>query len=119
VLRPLDEHHRVWGEERVEQARVLVPHPGEPVEVEVRDRPGRAVIGVADDERRARDRPVDAERPQRPAHERRLARPQLARDEHDVAGPQAGRQVGARPLGGLGTGRLARARHAGETSRPR
>ena len=41
VLGPLDERDRVVGEERVEQPGVLAAHPGEPVEVEVRERAAR------------------------------------------------------------------------------
>ena len=50
-----------------EQPRVLVAHAGEPVEVEMRDGAGRAVVGVTDDERRARDRARNAESAQRTA----------------------------------------------------
>ena len=44
ALRPLDERDRVRPEVRVEQARVLVGEAGEPVEVEVCERAGRAVV---------------------------------------------------------------------------
>ena len=100
-LGPLDERDRVRAEVRVEQPGVLVPQPGEPVEVEVRERAGRAVVEHADDERRARDRLGHAERPQRAAHERRLARAEVARDEHHVARPQVRGERGAGALGRL------------------
>ena len=48
----------------------------------------RAVVEVADRERRARDRLLDPELPARAPHERRLAGAELAADEDDVAGPQ-------------------------------
>ena len=104
ALGPLDERDRVGREERVEQARVLAVHAAEPVEVEVRERAARALVGDADHEGRARHRARDAERAQRAAHERRLAGAQLARDQHDVAGPQLGGELRARALGRLSAG---------------
>ena len=65
---------------------------------------------MPDHEGRARDLLGHAERPQRAAHERGLARAELARDEHDVAGPQRGRQRGAgraRSPRGRGSSRLS------------
>ena len=56
------------------------------IEVEVRDR-HTARVPVADGEGRARHRLLDAQRTARAAHERRLARAELARHVDDVAGP--------------------------------
>ena len=64
--------------------------------------PGRAVVEDPDHEGRARDLLGHAERAQCAAHEGRLARAEVARDEHDVARPQPGRQRGAGRLGSLG-----------------
>ena len=99
ALRPLDERDRVRPEVRVEQARVLAVEAGQPVEVEVRERAGRAVVEDPDDEGRAGDRLGHAERAQRAAHEGRLAGAELARDEHDVARPQLAGEGGAGLLG--------------------
>ena len=55
VLGPLDEGNRAI-EVRLEVAPILRVEPGEPVEVEMRDR-RRRLVAVADRERRARDRP--------------------------------------------------------------
>ena len=99
-----DTNDRGGREERLEKPRVLVGHPGEPVEVEVRDRPVDALVGVADDEGRAGHWPADAERAQGAAHERRLAGSELSRDQHDVAGPEPGGEVGSGPLGRVRAG---------------
>ena len=111
MLGPLHEDDRVVSEERVEQAGVLAAHPGQPVEVEVRHGAVAAVVQVADDERRRRDRALDAQAAQCAAHERRLPRPELARHEHDVAG----REVGGEPRPGA----LGLVRPAGQLSRRR
>ena len=50
--------------------------------------------------------PVDAERPRGAAHEGRLARAELARDRHDVAGLELPGDRSADALGLLGRGRL-------------
>ena len=75
--------------------------PDEAVEVEVRHR-RRPVVEVADRERRARHRLLDPERPAGAAHERRLARAELAPEQDDVTGPK---QAGERAAERLGLGR--------------
>ena len=57
---------------------------------------------VADRERRARDRPLDAERTRRAPHEGGLAAAELAGHEHHVAPHEPLRQLGAGRLGLLG-----------------
>ena len=85
-LWPLDEHDRVV-EVELEVAPLGVGHAVEAVEVEVRD-VEVAAVAVPDRVGRAGDRPLDPERPRRAAHEGRLARSELARDGHDVSGPE-------------------------------
>ena len=87
--------------------------PGEPIEVEVREGTVAALVQVTDHERRRRHRTLDAEAAQRAAHERRLARAELARDEHDVAGLQARGELRAGGFGGLGSGRQLSPAHEG------
>ena len=83
VLGPLDERNRAI-EVGLEVAPLLGAEPGEPVEVEVRDR-NAPVVAVPDRERRARHRRRDAERAAGAADERRLPRAELAGDRDDVA----------------------------------
>ena len=89
-LGPLDEHDRVV-EVRLEVAPLRRRDAREAVEVEVRD-VDRAGVAVADREGRARDRRGHAERAAGAAHERRLARAELARDGDDVARSRAARR---------------------------
>ena len=65
------------------------------------------LVEVPDDERRARDRLGHAERPRRPAHERRLAGAELARHQHDVTGRERRGERRAGALGLLRRGGLA------------
>ena len=78
VLGPFDECDRAV-EVRLEVAPLLGIEPGEAVQIEVRDG-HRRVVAVADRERRARDRPCDAERARRAADEGRLPGAELAGD---------------------------------------
>ena len=91
---------------------ILASHPGEPIEVEVREGTVSPVVQVTDHESGRRDRTVYAEAAQRAAHERRLPRAELARDEHDVAGLQAGGELRAGGFGGLGSA-SAQSAHGG------
>ena len=69
---------------------------------------------VADRERRARDRPLDAERTRRAPHEGGLAAAELAGDEHDVARERAAAPARRPPPRSppLSASRAARARRA-------
>jgi len=60
----------------------------------VRDLGALAVVAMADRVRRARHALADAERGARTAHERRLARPELAGDGDDVAGREPRSELG-------------------------
>ncbi len=68
-----------------EQRRILALEPRQPVEIEVRDRHPGCRVAVADAEGGAGDGVADAERARGAAHERGLARAELATHEHDVA----------------------------------
>src|SRR5581483_8986618 len=102
-LGPLDEADRVL-EVRLQRAPFRRVDPLEAVEVEV----AHAPVAVPDRVRRTRHGPVDAERAGGPADERRLARAELARDRHDVAGLEARGEAGgdALRLGGRLGGQL-------------
>src|SRR6478752_3337114 len=97
VLGPFHERDRA-----VEVGLEVAPRLGvdavEAVEVEVRDG-RRRLVAVPDRERRARDGAGDAERASRAADERRLPRPQLARDGHDVPGAKPARKIRPERLG--------------------
>src|SRR5215218_3268083 len=82
-LRPFDEDDRVL-EVRLEIAPLLRRERVKPVQVEVRDVQA-AVVAAADRERRARHRPVDAERAARTPDEGRLAGAELPGNRNDVA----------------------------------
>src|SRR5215207_341222 len=86
VLRPLDERNRAI-EVRLEVAPLLRLERDHAVEVEVRDGNG-CLVAMADRERRAGDRPFDAERAAGAADERGLARAEVSRDGDDVAGAE-------------------------------
>ena len=105
-LGPLDERDRVGRQVVVEQARVLAREAAEPVEVEVGDG-NVARVAVPDREGRRGDRLAHAERPRGAADEGRLARAELAADEHDVAGLEPRGQLAGERLGGLGPVGLA------------
>ena len=88
ALGPLDEDDRVL-EIRLERAPVGVRQLLEAIQVEVRD----AVVAMPDRVRRARHRPLDAERPARAADERGLPRAELAGDVDDVAPGEPRREL--------------------------
>ena len=99
-LGPLDEADRIV-EVGLDRAPVRLGDPGEPVEIEMRH--GYAtLVPVADRVGRARHGRFDAERAASATDERRLARPELAGDGDDVAGPQMNGDARGERFGLLG-----------------
>src|SRR6185312_10029227 len=81
VLGPFDEGDRAV-EVRLEVTPLLGIEPGDPVQVEMRDR-RRRLVPVPDRERRARNGPAHTQGARGSSDERRLPRAELARDRHD------------------------------------
>jgi hypothetical protein len=94
-LRPLDEDDGVV-EVRLEVTPLRRGNTAEAKEVEVRY-VDATLVPVTDGVRRARDWSFDAQGTARTADERRLARPELAGDRHDVARPE----IRGKPRGDL------------------
>src|SRR5436190_15632189 len=90
---PLHEQHVVSGSELLQPQIDDVLHPLEPVDVDVGDR--KPALVLPDQcERRRHDRVIDGQPPRHPLNQRRLAGPELPREDHGVPPPQ---RSGERP----------------------
>src|SRR3954471_684903 len=103
---PLDEGDPVGAQVVVEQRRVLVLKALQAVEVEVGDRQPPAHVALADREGGRGDGAGDSEGAAGAADQGRLAGAELAREEDDVARPQALGDTGAERFGLGGALRL-------------
>ena len=99
---PLDEGDRLRAHVVLENRRVFALQRFQPVEVEMGDGDSRAAVDLADREGRRCDRIGDPQGPAGAADQRRLAGPQVARDDDDGTRAEPGGDLGPDRFGFLG-----------------